>query len=482
MTNQVPSAQSITCPGALSGPAIRALLLLLVAMLNGSRAARAENALYFTFQEATDLPANPSSLLIQSPSYLEVPAGAVLKVHLMRGDVWLSTSTLTFTQAASYAALLPARQFASFVPLAETNLQGEVLPGALLTAGTVDLNAVVQTPLQHRFIWELSAGVMGTPSRTAITGPREMFVVKFLDLKLCAVSAASKLDDQKPGSLLFFTRYSASASNAVREDTQISLTNTHPAASTFVKLFLVNSATCEVSSFTLCLAAQQTVGFAMSDLDPGVKGYIMAVASDAAGRPADFNWLIGQAVLKQPLGGRTVSALLKAYTVARRKEGVVVADGNNQAELIFDNVNYDRLPAQLGFDGIPAQLNGLNTTQLSFFRPLANFSGGAGSTSVQITGFGGNAANQVVSTSGTAALTCMADVNVGALRLAPVSVNNLIPPGAFAWFSAATAELLPLLGTQLTSGDASNGATARVLSYSTEYRIKIPVSSAICPQ
>ncbi len=479
MTKQLPSAKSMI---PHLGAAVRALLLLLPVMLNTNVATRADNALYFTFQEATDLPANPSSILIQSPSFLEVPAGAVLKVHLMRGDVRLSTSTLTFTQAASYAALLPARQFASFVPLAETNLQGEVLPGAMLTAGNADLNAVVQAPLQHRFIWELSAGVMGTPSRTAITGPREMFTVRFLDLKLGAVSAASKLDDQKPGALLFFTRYSASASNPAREDTQLSLTNTHPAASTFVKLFLVNSATCEVSSFTLCLAAQQTVGFNMSDLDPGVKGYIMAVATDAAGRPTDFNWLIGQAVIKQPLGGRIVSALLKAYTVAKRREGVVAADGNNQAELIFDNVNYDRLPSQLGFDGIPSQLNGLNTTQLSFFRPLANFSGGSSSTSVQITGFGGNASNQVVASSGTATLSCMSDVNVGSLRLTPITVNNLIQPGTFAWLSASTAELLPLLGTQITSGDASNGATARVLSHSTEYRIKIPVSSAICQQ
>lgn len=480
--NQLPSAKSMLASDLPLGVVAKALLFLLTVLLSASLSARADNTLYFAFQDATDLPANPSSILIQSPSFLEVPAGAVLKVHLMRGDVRLSTSTLTFTQAASFAALLPARQFASFVPLAETNLQGEVLPGAMLTAGNADLNAVIQSPQQHRFIWELSAGVMGTPSRTAITGPREMFVVKFLDLKLCAVSAASKLDDQKPGSLLFFTRYTASASNAAREDTQISLTNTHPASSTFVKLFLVNSATCDISSFTLCLAAQQTVGFAMSDLDPGVKGYIMAVATDAAGRPADFNWLIGQAVLKQPLGGRVVSALLKAYTVAKRKEGVVTADGNNQAEMIFDNVNYDRLPSHLGFDGVPTQLNGLNTTQLSFFRPLANFSGGVGTTNVQITGFGANSSNQVVSTSGAVSLTCVTDINVGSLRLMPVTVSNLIQPGAYAWFSASTTELLPLLGTQLTSGDASSGTTARVLSYSTEYRIKIPISSAICPQ
>lgn len=482
MSKHLPDAKSILSSGKIWCTAIKTVLCLLLVLLSVNRQARADNALYFTFEEATNLPANPSSILIQSPSFLDVPAGAVLKVHLMRGDIRISTSTLTFTQATSNSALLPPLPFASFVPLAETNLQGEVLTGAMLTAGNADLNAVIQAPLQHRFIWELSAGVMGTPSRTAITGPREMFVVRFLDLKLGAVSSALKLDDQKPGSLLFFTRYTSSASNASREDTQLSLTNTNPGASTFVKLFLVNSSTCEVSSFTICLAAQQTVGFSMSDLDPGVRGYIMAVATDAAGRPTDFNWLIGQGVVKQPLGGRNVSALLKAYTVAKRKEGVVTADGNNQAELIFDNLNYDRLPSQLGFDGVPTQLNGLNTTQLSFFRPLANFAGGSSSTSVQLTGFGTNASNQVVSTSGAASLSCMTDVNVGSLRLSPISVSNLIQPGTFAWLSASTAELLPLLGTQITSGDSSSGTTARVLSYSTEYRIKIPVSSSICPQ
>lgn len=245
---------------------------------------------------------------------------------------------------------------------------------------------------------------------------------------------------------------------------------------------MVNSATCEVSSFTLCLAAQQTVGFALSDLDPGVKGYIMALATDAGGRPTDFNWLIGQALIKQPLGGRVVAALLKAYTVAKRKEGIVAADGNNQAELIFDNLNYDRLPSHLGFDGVPTQINGLNTTQLSFFRPLSNFAGGVGSTSVQITGFGTSGSNQVVATTGTVPLTCMADVNVGALRLTPVTINNLIQPGNYAWLSASTTELLPLVGTQISSGEASSGTTARVLSYSTEYRVKIPVNAPICPQ
>ncbi|MBI1763179.1 MAG: hypothetical protein HYR56_17265 [Acidobacteria bacterium] len=481
MNKELPCDQASVLPGRVRGMVVRNVLPILFVLLSAGVSARAGDALYFTFQDATDLPANPSSILIQSPSFLDVPAGAVLKVHLMRGDVRLSTSTLTFAQAVSSAALLPARQFASFVPQTETNVQGEVLPGVTLVAGNADLNAVTQAPLQYRFLWELSAGVMGTPSRTVITGPREMFVIKFLDLKLCAVSAASKLDDQKPGSLLFFTRYTSSASNAARENTQLSLTNTNPGTSALVRLFLVNSSTCEVSNFTLCLAAQQTVSFALSDLDPGVKGYIMAVATDAGGRPTDFNWLIGQAVVKQPLGGRNVSALLKAYTVAKRKEGIVTADGNNQAEMIFDNVNYDRLPAQLGFDGVPTQLNGLNTTQLSLFRPLANFAGSGSSTNLQITGFGTGASNQVVSTSGTTPLSCLTDVNIGSLRLAPLTVSNLIQPGNFAWFSVSTTELLPLLGTQLTSGEVNGGTTARVLSYSTEYRIKIPVSSAACP-
>lgn len=435
-------------------------------------------ALTFAFQEPTNLPANPSSILVQSPSFVDVPAGAVLTVHLLRGDTLVATSKLTFTQAFRSEALIPPAPLASFLPLNAGNTTGEPLANTQLIAGTADLTLVAQAPTQYRFLWDLSAGVMGTPGRAVVTGLPAPF---FGDLKLCAVSAAKALGDQKPGSILFFNRFTSSASNPLRENTQLSLTNTHVSTSTYVRLFLVSSTTCEITELVLCLAAQQTVSVYLSDLDPGVTGYIVALASDAGGRPNYFNWLIGQAVIKQPTATGSATAVLGAYSVTKRKEGVVAADGNNVAEMIFDDVNYDRLPAQLAFDSVPSQLNGANTTQLSLFRPVPNLAGSLVGTTVQMTGAGRNAQNQLATTTGTVSLNCFSQLNVSSLRLSPTPVGTLLAPGTTAWFTASAPDLQPLLGVLINTGEFSGGTLARPLSFSTEYRIKVPVMTLNCP-
>jgi hypothetical protein len=446
--------------------------------LSSQAALAFDYALYFGFQPGATLPASPSSILIQSPSFIDVPAGAVLSVNLMKGDLFITKSTLTFSQAFRSEALIPPVPIASFYPPDANNTSGQTLPNSVLNGGKADLNAVAQSPTQYRFLWELSDGVMGTPGRAVVTGASPSFV----DLNLYAVSAAKALGDQKPGSVLFFNRFTSNASNPLREDTLISLTNTNATTSTFVRLFFVSGTTCEVADLTLCLAAQQTLAVLMSDIDPGVKGYIIAIATDGLGRPIYFNWLIGQALLRQPSATGTVSSALSAYVVAKRREGTLTPDGNNQAELIFDDVNYDRLPAQLAYDNVPSQLNGANATQLSLYRPLPNLSGGALNASVQVTAFGRGDQNQVVSSSGTLSLTCFTELNVNSLRLTTVTVSYMILPGATAWLTVSTNDLLPLLGAQINTGQFSNGSNARALSFSTEYRIKVPVAALTCPQ
>src|SRR5262249_49489336 len=157
----------------------------------------------------------------------------------------------------------------------------------------------------------------------------------FLDLKLVAVSAATTPGDQKPGSVLFFNRYTSNASNPIREDTTLTLTNTHPASNVFVRLFIVSGATCQNIELQLCLVAEQTINLLASDLDPGSRGFAMAIATDANGQPIQFNWLIGNATVKQPGNNGSYSAVLSAVTIAKRAGGAV-PNVNSQAELIFD--------------------------------------------------------------------------------------------------------------------------------------------------
>ena len=250
-------------------------LALLVALfathtMAAGRSATFENGLdayYFSLKTNTALPASPYSLLIQSPIFFNVPAGAVLTVHLMRGDTLVATSTLTFQQAYQKDLQLPAVPIASFVPPGNSTNGGQPLPNTSLTVGIADLTKVVQEPSAYKFLWMLSSGVISTPRSAIVTGQPAGFVV--VDLDLLAVSAAAAVGDQKPGSVLFFNRYSSNASNPSRENSTINITNTNATTATKVRLFLVSGTTCQTTEIQLCLAAQETASFLMSDFDPG---------------------------------------------------------------------------------------------------------------------------------------------------------------------------------------------------------------------
>ncbi len=440
------------------------------------------DALYFSLMPAAALPAAPSSLIINSPTYIDVPAGAKLSVYLMRGDAVVSTSTLTFQNAYFNPQLFVPGQVASFVlPGNAGASSGSTLPGATLAAGETDLAKVAMEPNVYRLMWILSAGVMNAPSRAIITGGPSSFM--FVDLKLSAVSAAMLAGDQKPGSVLFFSRYSSNASNATREDTTFNVTNTNPALTAYVRLFLVNAATCQTTEQQLCLDPQQTVSFLMSDVDPGIKGYVIAVAVNLQGEPIQFNWLTGNAIVKQPGGNISGSyaALLNALAVAKRKDGNV-QNVNGLSEMVFDDVNYDRLSAQIAFDGVRSQTAAGNATLFSFYRPITDLTGAVPSASVQVTGWGKNNQGQVISSVGNVTSACYSDVALGTFRLQPTPVNQLLPPGTTAWFAASSTDLLPLLGTQFNSGEFNSGTNARPLSFTAEYKIRIPVLAVTCQQ
>lgn len=440
-----------------------------------------EDPLYFSLAPSGPLPATPSSLLIQSPIYIDVPANAVLSVHLMRGDTLISTSTLTFQQAYFNQLQLPAVPVASFVPLGSSTSGGQPLPNTILTVGTADLTKVAAEPSSYRLLWRLSAGVISTPGSIIVTGPPAGFVV--VDLKLSAVSAAKLVGDQKPGSVLFFNRYTSNASNPGREDSMINITNTSPMTDAQIRLFLVNGATCQTTEVQICLAAQESTSLLMSDLDPGVRGYVIAVATDLQGQPIQFNWLTGNVIIRQLASNNGVSynSMLGAVAIAKRKEGTV-NNVNGVAEMSFDDVNYDRLPGQIAFDSVPSQVSASNATTLSVYRPITDINGAVPGASVQITGWGRNAQGQIVPSTGNLSSACYSDVIMTTFRLQPTPISQLLPSGATTWFSASSNDLLPLMGAQFNSGDFNSGSNARPLSFSAEYKIRITVSGVTCPQ
>ena len=435
--------------------------------------------LYFTFKLNSVLPATPSSLLVLSPSFIKVPAGTVLSVHLLRGDQFISTSKLTFQKAFESERLIPSVPIASFVPSGGGGGAGQPLPNATLISGVADLAKVATEPSQYRLLWVLTEGIMGTPGRAVVTGSP----VSFVDLQLTAVTASALVGDQKPGSILFFNRYTSSPSNPSREDTQLNLTNSSSTSPVFIRLFLVNGSSCDTTTIDLCLTPQQTVNFQMSDLDPGVKGYAIAVAMNAQGQPIRFNWLIGNAIVKQTasnLAG-SFSSIMGAVAVAKRSQEDV-PNQNGLAEMLFDDLNYDRLPGQVAFDSVPSQANALNLTTLSLYRPLPDLRGGPGVVPLKLSAWGQGSGGDVPATSGNLSTACYTDVAVGSLRLSPITVAQILPSGSTGWFAVMANDNLPVLGAQLTSGGFSGGNNSRPLTFSAEYKITLAVQPVTCPQ
>jgi hypothetical protein len=475
----------IILPGRIRSICQQALLpsvLLLLTLSSVSANVCAADALYFSLMPATTLPAAPSSLIIPSPTYINVPAGAKLSLHLMRGDVLVSTSTLSFGAAYSTTQQFPPVPIASFVPPGMGGASsGQPLPNATLTAGEADLARVAAEPSAYRLLWVLSAGEIAEPRSAYVTGGSTSFT--FVDLRLSAVSAATIIGDQKPGSVLFYSRYTSNASNPGRENTTFNITNTNPAESVFVRVFLVDGVTCQTDEIQICLAARQTARYSLSDLDPGVRGYIVAVATNQQGQPIQFNWLTGNAVIKQP-GNNIIgsySTLLSALAVAKRNAGAVTPTGG-QSEMIFDDTNYDRLPGQIAFDGVPSQSGGSNATNLSFYRPTSTLAGAPSNISIQVTAWGQDGDGTIATASGNTATACYSDVALSNFRLTPRTINQLLPAGTTGWLAASASDTLPLLGVQLNSGEYNSGNNGRALTFSTEYRIRVPIVPVTCPQ
>jgi hypothetical protein len=455
------------------------IVIVLFVLISQTQFANAGSgdALYFSLLPASALPPQPSSLLIQSPGVIKVPQGALLTVHLLRGDALVATSTLEFLQAIDSDRVIPPVPIASFVNSGSPTDGGEPLPGARLISGATDLSKVAGDPSRYRLVWMLSSGVMATPGRAVATGSP----VGLVDLKLNAVSAATALGDQKPGSVLFFNRFTSSASNPLSENTQLNITNTSATSTAYLRLFLVNASTCETTNYGICLDAQETMSLQLSDLDPGVRGYVVAVATNAQGEPIQFNWLIGNVIVKQSAAniGRDFTSVLSALAIAKRNS-MIVSNTGGSAEMVFDDVNYERLPGQVAFDSVPSQLNALNSTTISLYRPSSNLMGEVASSNVQLSAWGKNDQNQVITSGGNVAAICYSDFAVSTLRLSPVTIAQLLPIGSTAWIAASNIDGQPVLGSQLNSGEFNSGSNGRPLTLVTEYKIRIPVIPVTC--
>lgn len=172
------------------------------------------------------------------------------------------------------------------------------------------------------------------------------------------LAAANRFSDDKPGSVLFFPVYASSYDAPQRENTRLNLTNTDKERPARVHVFFVNSAGNVADSF-LCLTPLQTATLLASDYDPGVRGYIVAVAVDEQGVPIKFNKLIGSEYVKLASGHE---ANLAAVSFAALSDTPAVSSPSaGLAVLKFDGVNYNTAPRTLALTNLPSPADGNET-------------------------------------------------------------------------------------------------------------------------
>jgi hypothetical protein len=163
--------------------------------------------------------------------------------------------------------------------------------------------------------------------------------------------------DQRPGSILIFPLYISDPTSTNTQNTRISITNVDTARPAYLHLFFVDGSTCTVADNFLCLTPNQTTSFLVSDLDPGIAGYLVAVAVDSKGCPTNFNFLIGDEYVK--LSSGHAASLGAEAVVAINPEKC--SSNTSTAMIQFDGDHYSMLGRVVAADNIPSMADGNST-------------------------------------------------------------------------------------------------------------------------
>ncbi|MEP7342894.1 MAG: SdrD B-like domain-containing protein [Acidobacteriota bacterium] len=293
----------------------------------------------------------------------------------------------------------------------------------------------------------------------------------------------SPMNDQRAGSVLIYNVYTSGASDATLQNTRINLTNTHPTRTANVHLFFVDGTSCSVADSYICLTANQTTSFLASDLDPGTTGYVVAVATDAAGCPINFNYLIGDEYAKFTSGH---AANLGAEAIPAIAGGLAFCNQNSvTATINFDGFSYGTVPRALAADNLPSRADG-NDTLLILNRIGGNLATGA-STLGTIFGVFYNDAETSLSFSLTGGCQFRSAISNNFPRLTP-RFEQFIPAGRTGWFKLYSQSDFGLSGAILnanpnattTAGAFNQGHSLHKLTLTSAASYVIPIFAPGC--
>ena len=242
----------------------------------------------------------------------------------------------------------------------------------------------------------------------------------------------SEVSDQKAGSLLVYNLYTSGATSGNAQNTRINITNTSTSSAAFVHLYFVSDG-CSIADSFICLTATQTASFLASDVDPGITGYIVAVAVDGVnGCPVGFNWLIGDEYVKLTTGH---AANLGAEAFSALYAGVLPGCDENSvtAAIAFNGAfgGYNQAPRVLADSNVPSRADG-NSTIVVINRIGGNLGIGANSIGTLFGLFYDDAEN-VLSFSFPGGCQFRGELSNAFPRLTP-RFETFIPAGRSGWF------------------------------------------------
>jgi hypothetical protein len=280
----------------------------------------------------------------------------------------------------------------------------------------------------------------------------------------------------KAGSLLFFPKYTSDAASASTVNTLLTLTNANPRDAIAVRVFFVHD--CLIEAVYVTLVANQSRTLTASKESPGQTGYAVAVAVNSQGLPTQFNWLLGQASLRD---GRGHEASYNAFAVAKRSAGPVAFNaGGGAADILFDNTEYDRLPKRIAIDNLQNQDETAGPavkTDVAVFSPMRSLGlPPADPFKLNATLYDSTGKAHVEASDVSCALNAAVDQ---VWTLPPL--GSLIGPNRTGWagFTAQAGDVaIPLLGLSLTDGPTQKMHNARVmqaLDWIESFRMTLPV-------
>lgn len=279
----------------------------------------------------------------------------------------------------------------------------------------------------------------------------------------------SSISGTKAGSVLFYNFYISNPADPFSTNTRIAVTNVNPSEGALLHFFFIDGATCSVANRFLCLTPNQTLGFLMSDVDPGTSGYLIVIAVDGpfgtnTGCPISFNYLIGHSSIKLVSSPRREAELEAEACDAQYGSPLPGCTPSSlTATLNFDGspTGYNRLPRVLAMDSIGSRAEG-NDTMLVLNRIGGNLTVG-GLPLGPVFGVLFDDSENPHSFSFTTTECQFRSSLTNSLPRTSPQFEQLIPAGHTGWLKLWAVDEIAILGASLTRNDntaTANGAFA----------------------